>query len=161
MAERPVALYSPGSLILVDVLRAMITGSPHVLQLVALESGVDLWLDVDTTLAREKSLALTDLFIALVEQRCSGDGFTVLTPRDHARRGSQVSLQHAHGYGVVRALAERGVIGDFRHPDTCRFGFAALYVRFVDVWDAVQAMVEVLRTGEHLDARWAQRDPIT
>jgi kynureninase len=142
-------------------LRSMVTGSPHVLQLVALESGVDLWLDVDMALVREKSLALTELFIDLVEERCAGMGFTLLTPRDPARRGSQVSLRHAQGYGVVRALIERGVIGDFRHPDTCRFGFAALYLRHVDVWDAVQAIVEVVGAGAHLDTRWAERAAIT
>jgi kynureninase len=142
-------------------LRSMVTGSPHVLQLVALESGVDLWLDVDMAAVREKSVALTELFIALVEERCAGMGFTLLTPRDPARRGSQVSFRHADGYGVVRALIERGVIGDFRHPDTCRFGFAALYLRHVDVWDAVQAIVEVVGAGAHLDTRWAERAAIT
>jgi kynureninase len=142
-------------------LRSMVTGSPHVLQLVALESGVDLWLDVDMAVVREKSLALTELFIDLVEERCAGMGFTLLTPRDPARRGSQVSFRHADGYGVVRALIERGVIGDFRHPDTCRFGFAALYLRHVDVWDAVQALVEVVGAGAHLDTRWAERAAIT
>ena len=142
-------------------LRSMVTGSPHVLQLVALESGVDLWLDVDMAAVREKSVALTELFIALVEERCAGMGFTLLTPRDPARRGSQVSFRHADGYGVVRALIERGVIGDFRHPDTCRFGFAALYLRHVDVWDAVQAIVEVVGAGAHLDTRWTERAAIT
>ncbi len=142
-------------------LRSMVTGSPHVLQLVALESGVDLWLDVDMAMVREKSLALAELFIGLVEERCAGMGFTLLTPRDPARRGSQVSFGHAEGYGVVRALIERGVIGDFRHPDTCRFGFAALYLRHVDVWDAVQAIVEVVSAGAHLDTRWTERAAIT
>jgi kynureninase len=142
-------------------LRSMVTGSPHLLQLVALESGVDLWLDVDRAAVREKSVALTELFIALVEERCAGMGFTLLTPRDPARRGSQVSFRHADGYGVVRALIERGVIGDFRHPDTCRFGFAALYLRHVDVWDAVQAIVEVVGAGAHLDTRWVERAAIT
>jgi kynureninase len=139
----------------------MVTGSPHVLQLVALESGVDLWLDVDMAVVREKSVALTELFIALIEERCAGMGFSLLTPRDPARRGSQVSFRHADGYGVVRALIERGVIGDFRHPDTCRFGFAALYLRHVDVWDAVQAIVEVVGAGAHLDKRWAERAAVT
>jgi len=142
-------------------LRSMVTGSPHVLQLVALESGVDLWLDVDMAVVREKSVALTELFIALIEERCAGMGFSLLTPRDPARRGSQVSFRHADGYGVVRALIERGVIGDFRHPDTCRFGFAALYLRHVDVWDAVQAIVEVVGAGAHLDKRWAERASVT
>ena len=67
-----------------------------------------------------KSLALTDLFIALVEARCAGHGLTLVTPRDDAERGSQVCFAHAEGgYAIMQALIARGVIGDFRrarHP---------------------------------------------
>jgi kynureninase len=67
---------------------------------------------------RAKSLALTDLFIELVETRCAGHGLTLATPRDHARRGSQVCLARAAGaYAIVQALIARGVIGDFRAGD--------------------------------------------
>ncbi len=90
---------------------------------------------------RAKSVALTELFIALVEERCAGMGFELASPRDPARRGSQVAFRHPHGYGIVRALIERGVVGDFRSPDVCRFGFAPLYVRHVDVWDAVERLL--------------------
>jgi kynureninase len=142
-------------------LRSMISGSPHILQLAALESGVDLWLEVDMSVARAKSIALTELFIALVEERCGDAGFTLVSPRDPGRRGSQVSLRHAHGYGIVRGLVERGVIGDFRAPDVCRFGFAPLYVRHVDVWDAVERLQSLLSEGAHLDERFAERAAVT
>ena len=68
---------------------------------------------------RAKSLALTDLFIALVEERCAGHGLGLVTPREHARRGSQVCLHaRAEGaYAIVQALIARGVIGDFRAGD--------------------------------------------
>jgi kynureninase len=153
-AFEPVFRPAPG-------LGSMVTGSPHILQLTALESAVDLWLEVDMTAARAKSIALTELFIALVEDRCAGMGFTLASPRAASQRGSQVSFRHPHGYGIVRALIERGVIGDFRAPDVCRFGFAPLYLRFVDVWDAVERLVEVLTAGDHLDSRFAERAAIT
>jgi kynureninase len=142
-------------------LRSMITGSPHTLQLTALESAVDLWLETDMALVRTKSIALSELFIELMEQRCAGLGFVLASPRDAARRGSQVSFHHAEGYGVVRALIERGVVGDFRAPDICRFGFAPLYLRHVDVWDAVEGVHEIVSTGAHRDPRFAERVAIT
>jgi kynureninase len=142
-------------------LASMLTGTPHVLQLAALESAVDLWLEVDMASVREKSVALCELFIALVEERCAGMGLTLASPREADRRGSQVSFRHPQGYGIVRGLIERRVIGDFRSPDTCRFGFAPLYLRHVDVWDAVERLRGLLAAGDHLDARFTERAPIT
>jgi len=140
---------------------SMVTGSPHILQLVALESGVDVLLEVDMGLVRDKSIALTVLFVALVDERCEGAGFTLASPREPARRGSQVALRHPSGYGIVRGLIERGVIGDFRAPDICRFGFAPLYLRFLDVWDAVDRLRALIDDGAHLDRRFADRAAVT
>jgi kynureninase len=142
-------------------LRSMMSGSPHILQLAALESGVDLWLEVDMAAARAKSISLTELFIALVQERCGDAGFTLVTPRDPRRRGSQVALRHPHGYGIVRGLLERGVVGDFRAPDVCRFGFAPLYVSHVDVWEAVDRLRSLLEDRAHLDERFAERAAVT
>jgi kynureninase len=72
-----------------------------------------------------------------------------------------VSFKHPQGYAIVRALIERGVVGDFRVPDVCRFGFAPLYVRHVDVWDAVERLRDLLAEGSHLDERFAERVAIT
>ena len=140
---------------------SLLTGTPPVLQLAALEAALDLWLEVDIELARQKSVSLTETFIGLVEERCDGMGFTIASPRDPARRGAQVALRHAQAYGVVRALIERGVIGDFREPDVCRFGFASLYLSHVDVWDAVDRLVGVIEAGEHRHARFTERAAVT
>jgi kynureninase len=121
-----------------------VCGTPPVLSMVALEAGVDLMLEADPAALRRKSLALTEAFIALIEQECGAFGLDLLTPRQPERRGSQVSLRHPEGYPVMQALIARGVIGDFRAPDILRFGFAPLYVRFVDVWDAVAALKDIL-----------------
>ena len=141
-------------------------GTPPIVSLAALECGVDTVLAADAAgglaALRRKSLALTDLFIALVEQRCAGHGLTIVTPREPGQRGSQVSVARADGaYAIVQALIARGVIGDFRAPDILRFGFAPLYTRFVDVWDAVDRLAQVLESGEWRDERFRVRAAVT
>jgi len=119
-------------------------GTPAMLSLAALECGVDLLLEADMARIREKSLALTELFIELVESRLRRFGLELVTPRDTTMRGSQVSFRHPEGYAIMQALIHDGVIGDFRAPDTMRFGFTPLYLRYVDVWDAVTRLRRIL-----------------
>jgi kynureninase len=141
-------------------------GTPAVLSLAALECGVATLLAVEPlggmAALRAKSLALTDLFIALVDERCAGHGLACITPREHALRGSQVSFTRAEGgYAIVQALIERGVVGDFRAPDVLRFGFTPLYTRFVDVWDAVEHLRDVLATGQWREERFHRKAAVT
>jgi len=141
-------------------------GTPAVLSLAALECGIDSVLAAEAlggmAALRAKSLALTDLFIALVEDRCAGHGLACITPREHALRGSQVSFARAEGaYAIVQALIARGVVGDFRAPDVLRFGFTPLYLRFVDVWDAVEHLREVLASGEWREPRFHKKAAVT
>ena len=117
---------------------------------------------------RAKSLALTDLFIELVETRCAGHGLTLATPRVHAQRGSQVCLARGAGaYAIVQALIARNVIGDFRagdgglHPDILRFGFTPLYIGFEDVWQAVEHLRQVLDSGEWQRPEFNQKHAVT
>lgn len=138
----------------------MASGTPPVLALSALDAALDAFDGVDVAVLRETSLSLTDYFIDLVDARL-GDAFDVITPRDRALRGSQVSLKHPEAYGVVQALIARGVIGDFRTPDVARFGFAPLYVSHADVWDAVDHLVAVMAAGEHLRPEYAVRNLVT
>jgi kynureninase len=142
-------------------IRQYVVGSPPILALAALEEGVDLLLQVDLAQLRAKSLALTEAFIALVEARCAGLGLALATPRDPARRGSQVSFGHEHGYALMQALIARGVVGDFRAPDLIRFGFTPLYIRHVDVWDAAEILREVLVTGEWRRPEFQNRAAVT
>jgi kynureninase len=143
-----------------------VCGTPPVLSLAALECGVDTLLAAEGAggmdAIRAKSIALTDLFMALVDACCAGHGLSIVTPRDRERRGSQVSLAHAEGaYAIVQALIAHGVIGDFRAPDILRFGFAPLYTRFVDVWDAVDRLAAILHSGEWRDPAFAVRAAVT
>jgi kynureninase len=130
-------------------------GTQPILSMTALACGLETLLAAQPlggmAALRRKSLALTDLFIALVEERCGGHGLMLATPRAHAQRGSQVCLTRGEGaYAIVQALIARGVIGDFRAgpPDILRFGFAPLYLRHEDVWHAVEQLRQVLAEGE-------------
>jgi kynureninase len=141
-------------------MQAFVTSSPSIVALAALDGALDVFDRVTMEQVRAKSLAMTDLFISLVEERLDGL-FEVVTPRDHDKRGSQVALRHADAYAIIQALIERNVIGDFRAPDICRFGFTPLYLRFVDVYDAVTHLVAVMGTEAHHDSRFAVRNAVT
>ncbi len=141
-------------------------GTPSVIQLAALECGVDTLLAAEPhggmSALRAKSLALTRLFAQLVEERCAGHGLTVTSPREDAMRGSQVCLTRSEGaYAIVQALIAHGVVGDFRAPDVLRFGFTPLYTGFADVWDAVEHLRQVLTAGTWREARFNQRAAVT
>ena len=141
-------------------------GTQPVLSMTALECGLDTFLAAEDlggmTALRRKSLALTDLFMALVEERCGGHGLSIVTPREHARRGSQVCLAREDGgYAIVQALIARGVIGDFRAPDILRFGFTPLYTSFVDVWKAVEHLRQVLESGEWRRPEFNRKNAVT
>ncbi|OOG36863.1 kynureninase [Polaromonas sp. A23] len=147
-------------------------GTQPMLSLAALECGLDVFGAAAAlggmTALRSKSLALTDLFITLVEERCAGHGLGLVTPRAHAHRGSQVCLSRSEGaYAIVQALIARGVIGDFRagdgaaHLDILRFGFTPLYIGFEDVWHAVEHMKQVLETDAWKRPEFNQKHAVT
>ena len=141
-------------------------GTPPILSLAALDAALDAFADVDLDAVRRKSIELGNLFLELVEARCGeelGDtnGLTIACPRDGERRGSQVSLAHPEGYAIVQALLDRGVIPDFRAPNVLRFGLTPLYLRYVDVWDAVEILAEILRERSFDDPRYRERRKVT
>ncbi|MGA0616539.1 kynureninase [Paracoccus sp. KR1-242] len=136
-------------------------GTQPVLSLRALKGALSVWDDVDMGQLRAKSIALTELFIQLVEEKCTGHGLVLESPRDPARRGSQVAFGHEHAYEIVQALIERGVIGDFRAPHTLRFGFTPLYLSHADVARAVQVLADVLESGLWREPRFAVRGAVT
>ncbi|HWL98803.1 MAG TPA: kynureninase [Nocardioidaceae bacterium] len=139
----------------VDRMRA---GTPPILGLASLDAALDAFEGVDTADLRRKSVALTSSFIDLVREHTD---LEVVTPSAPEERGSQVSLRHPQAYGVVQALIARGVVGDFRTPDIARFGFAPLYIRHVDVFDAVAALRTVLDRREYADPAYAVRAAVT
>ena len=153
-------------------------GTQPMISLAALECGVDTALAAEPlggmAALRAKSLALTDLFIQLVEERCAGHSLGLATPREHAQRGSQVCLTREEGaYAIVQALIARGVIGDFRagdpstgsgrtgYQDILRFGFTPLYIGFLDVWNAVEHLKQVLESGEWERPEFSRKHAVT
>jgi kynureninase len=136
-------------------------GTPPMLSLLALESALEAFDGADVATLRAKGMALGDLFIRLADARLDGKGFTLVSPREARERGSQVSFAHPQGYAIVQALIARGIIGDFRPPDILRFGLAPLYVRFVDVFDTVDAIATIVRTGEWDQPRFLSAKAVT
>lgn len=139
----------------------MLTGTAPQLGVLALEAALEVFDDVDMQAVRNKSVALCDLFIELCDQQLCGLGIELRTPRDARQRGSQVSLAHGQAYPVMQALIARGIVGDFRAPDILRFGFTPLYTRFVDVWDCVIALREILQRDEWNRSEFLARKSVT
>ncbi|MEF0941126.1 kynureninase [Rhizobium sp. BR 362] len=142
-------------------MKRFLCGTQPILSLRALKGVLGVWDEVDMAALRKKSVALTDLFIQLVEAKCGQYGVVLETTRDSERRGSQVSFTHSNSYEVMQALIERGVIGDFRAPATLRFGFTPLYVGYRDVWQAAEVLEDILSSGSWKDARFAVRSTVT
>ncbi|WP_166366579.1 kynureninase [Pseudomonas akapageensis] len=136
-------------------------GTQPLVSLGMVECGLDIYAKTDMQALRRKSLALTDLFIDLVETRCGHFPLTLVTPRAHAERGSHVSFEHPHGYAVMQALIARGVIGDYREPQIMRFGFTPLYTSFSDVGEAVEVLFDILDNETWRDARFQTRHSVT
>jgi len=139
----------------------LLAGTSPQLSLIALDCALDAFEGVDMSQVRAKSEAMGELFITLLEEQLPGEGFTLASPRAAAERGSQVSFAHPEGYAIMQALIARGVIGDFRAPDVLRFGFAVLYLRYAELYDAVTRLAEVMRQRAWDRAEFKSRKAVT
>lgn len=148
--------YAPAN----DVRRFM-CGTQPITSMAMVETGLDITLSADMEQLRRKSLELTDLFIDLVESQCADYGLRLVTPREHAQRGSHVSFQHPEGYAIMAALIDRGVIGDYREPEVLRFGITPLYLSRTDIWDSVEILREVLHTKAWQREEYSRRNAVT
>ncbi|MEA1014918.1 kynureninase [Sphingosinicella sp. LY1275] len=138
-----------------------LAGTPPMLSLLALESGIEAFEGAGMDALWTKSIALFDLFATLGDQRCAGHGLECITPRDPALRGSHISYRHPHAFELCQALIEDEVIGDFRAPDVVRFGLTPLYLGYEDVWEAVERFAAILESGRWRDPRYAVRSKVT
>ncbi|TAG27652.1 MAG: kynureninase [Burkholderiales bacterium] len=139
----------------------LLVGTTSVLSMIALEEALKIYEGVSMRAIRSKSEALTQLFIELYDAYIAPLGFGIVTPRDAALRGSQVSFTHSEGYAITQALIAKGVIGDFRAPNILRFGFAPLYVSFADVVRSVEILREVVESGAWQKPEFQQRKAVT
>jgi kynureninase len=121
---------------------SMLSGTPPVLALTAVDAGVDLVVEAGIGAIRSKAVALTEFAIAVADEHLPGA--TIGSPRDPARRGSHVALVHPNARELCRGLIDDGVIVDFRPPDTIRLGLSPLTTSFVDVWDGLKRLRALL-----------------
>ncbi len=125
-------------------LSRFLCGTPTMVGMAALEAGLEQFSGVDLGSLFAKSRALSALLIRRMQERCGGFGFALVSPPDAAHRGSHVSFAHPEAYAICQALIARGVVGDFRAPDVLRLGIAPLYLRHVDIHDAVETLHAVM-----------------
>ena len=136
-----------------------LVGTPPMLSLLALGSGIESFDGVDMDQVWLKSIALFDLFARLTEERCPE--IECISPRGPERRGSHISFRHPHAFELCQALIADGVIGDFRAPDVIRFGLTPLYLGFEDIWRAVEIMAAIMESGSWREPRFAIRGKVT
>ncbi|HEY5107892.1 MAG TPA: kynureninase [Caulobacteraceae bacterium] len=127
-------------------------GTPPMLSLLALETAIDLWLEVDGPDVWSKAARLWDLFSQRMAIRCEGHGFELITPAHADSRGSHIAFRHPRAFAIIQSLIARGVVGDFRDPDILRFGLTPLYLRYQDVWRAVETLYEIMQSGSWREA---------
>ncbi len=144
-----------------DGINRLQVGTPPVLSMSALEAAVDLISEAPLDALWRKSCALFEYFLAGLRADSTLTAFEVLTPTDPARRGSQISLGHAQAGPICRALAEAGVIADYREPGILRFGLAPLYQRYQDVQAALTALHDIVAGQVWREARFQQRPAVT
>lgn len=141
--------------------RRFLAGTPPVLSMGVLEAALEVFEGVRIADLRAKSLALSDLFLALMERDPVLAEFRLGSPREHDRRGSQLSWHHPDAWPICQAWAERGVIGDFRAPDILRVGLSPLYLRFADVSHAVRMLSDIVASGSWRAPRFQRRARVT
>ncbi len=138
-------------------MKRWLTGTPSVLGLAALESGLEVWRDVDMAQVEVKSTALWDIFHAAG----TAAGLECVTPATASQRGSHISFRHANAYEIVQALIAKGVIGDFRDPDILRFGMTPLTLSHSDVWRAGEMLREIVESEEWRRPEFSARNAVT
>ena len=137
----------------------MRVGTPPVLQMAALSAALEIWEHINIFELRSKSIALQELFIQQVEARVPG--LNLVSPRESANRGSQVSFSFENGYAVMQALIAQGVIGDFRAPNVMRFGFTPLFIDEADVIRAVDHLERIIKDQIWDDPKYLTRQRVT
>ena len=138
-------------------MKRWLTGTPSVLGLAALESGLKLWEAIELALIEAKSAALWEIFHAAG----TAAGLECVTSSEPPNRGSHISFRHPHAYEIVQAMIARGVIGDFRDPDILRFGLTPMTLSHMDVWNAGNMMRDIIDSGAWQSPEFAVRSIVT
>ena len=136
-------------------------GTPSVIAMSALDAALDVWQDVDISKIREKSIALADVFIKLVQTHSCLRDLHLCSTENSSQRGSQLAFSHTDAFAICQALIEKGVIADFRAPNILRFGFTPLYTSFEDIYQAVTILAEVVKTQLYTEPRFNLAGKVT
>ena len=129
-------------------------GTPSVLAMSALDAALDVWRDVNMQQITNKSVALADLFLTLIQKSDCLFDLVLCSPNIAQQRGSQLAFSHKDAFAICQALIEKGVIADFRAPNILRFGFTPLYTSFEDVWQAVTTLESIVETELYKESRF-------
>jgi kynureninase len=126
-------------------IQRFLAGTAPMLSMLAMEEALAPLLAAGMNALRLKSVLMTDYASFLTDELLAPLGFSLGSPRDSAQRGSHISIRHAEGYRINRALIEEmNVIPDFREPDNIRLGFAPLYISFTDIWEGFDRIRRVV-----------------
>jgi kynureninase len=119
--------------------------NPSILSMAALRASMDIFDEVGMERLRAKSERLTTYLEFLLEQKPQ-EGFSIITPRDPAQRGAQLSLRVTkNGRAVCESLAQHGIICDWREPDIMRVAPVPLYNSFLDVHTFAEKFLTEIR----------------
>ena len=142
-------------------IRQFISGTPHILSLVALDSALEIFQDFDIGLLQEKASILSEQFLKLVLAEPDLDEFKLLSPTHPSKRGAQLSFSHPHAYAISRAWIEEGVIADFRAPNILRVGFSPMILSNRDIGLAVKKLIEVIQSRSFMEAKFQEKQNVT
>ena len=141
--------------------KQFLSGTPNILSMLALDTALDLFYNIDMESVFTKSVSLSRLFIDLFDHYPSLQVFDLVSPRDAKLRGSQIALSHPDAYPISQALIDKDVIVDFREPNILRFGITPLYTRYQDIWQAVHILNKLIESRTHQQAKYQVRKTVT
>jgi kynureninase len=124
-------------------------GTPHVLSLAPLLGALEIFEEAGIENIRAKSLKINQYLMDLIENDLKDMGFTIGNPKEDARRGGHISLEHSEAPRICKALKENGVIPDFRAPNIIRLAPIALYTSYSQVWEVVQILKKIMEEKQY------------
>lgn len=142
-------------------IKQFLCGTPAVVSMSLLDAALDVFNDVTINQIREKSLALSDLFIRLVKQHTCLKSLQLITPLERNNRGSQLAFTHDQAYAICQALIAEGIIADFRAPNILRVGFSPLFLSFKDIYRSVETLNRIISEKIYENEAFQVRQAVT
>ena len=130
-------------------------GTPSVLSLIPVNTGLDLVLEAGIMNIRNKSIELGEYLIKIINIELNKFDVKITSPIESKSRGSHITIQHKEAWKICKLLIEGGnnrkrIIPDFRPENNIRLGFSPLYVSFIDLYETVIAIKDILENKEYL-----------